>query len=103
MHQTQPSLDCPRYDRCSVNNCPLDTSYPNLFVDLNDAHQKCPMEKNVRIRISSQYPGLLKHGGLTTREASAKARYDALPPAVKADMANRGRDRLKLLRAYKQG
>ena len=41
--------------------------------------------------------------GHTIREWAAKLRYDALPVAVKTQMAEQGRERLRILRASKQG
>lgn len=97
-----PAKLCPRFLSCSVNNCPLDSAYPNAFIHPLDSHKSCPMEKNVRIRIASQFPpSILLHSGLTLSEASAKTRYDALPAAVKTQMANRCRDNLKRLRPDK--
>lgn len=99
-----PARLCPRFDRCSVNNCPLNLAYPGLYTDPNDREKTCPMEKRVRIRCASQFPpGTLKLDGLTVREHTAKARYEALPVAVKAEMANKGREALQNLRASKQG
>ena len=96
-----PSL-CPRFDRCSVNNCPLDPVFPNLPVLPGDKEKVCPMEKGVRARIGAQFPELLKMGGLTQREWLAKQRYERLPVAVKVQMAERGKEALKALRASAQ-
>ena len=60
------------------------------------------MEKRVRVRIASQFTSLLKLGGLTTREHGAKVMYEALPPAVKAQMAEQGKARLKAYHKAKQ-
>lgn len=35
-----PFYDCPRYNKCSVNNCPLHPAYPNLPTDEGDSEQK---------------------------------------------------------------
>ena len=79
----QPMRECPRFDRCSVNNCPLNTGYPDLYVYPEDMYPKCNMEKNVRVRISSKYPGILKFGGLKQREYSGKLREDRMTPEEK--------------------
>ncbi len=80
-----PPSECPRYDRCSVNLCPLDPEMESRTVHEEDKEQKCPMEKRVRLRIGSKYPDLLPLGGLTAREHSAKARWDSMSPAEKAN------------------
>lgn len=99
-----PARLCSRYERCSVNNCPLDPGYPNLLVGPDDREKSCPMEKGVRIRAASQFPpGTLPYSGLTLREHTAKARYDSLSLAVRTQMANDGRERLKRLREAKEG
>ena len=62
---------CPRFQRCSVNKCPLD-----LDVVLRNelkGEEKCNMEKNVRLRIGTEY-GLLKLG-LTNAEFSAHQKW----------------------------
>ena len=95
---------CPRFLRCSVNNCPLDSSYPNLLVDPSDSEKSCPMEKNVRTRIASQFPpDTLHHSGLNIREYTARIRFEALPVALRNEMANRGREALKRQRNDKDG
>jgi hypothetical protein len=96
-----PAKDCPRFNSCSANNCPLDQSYPKITTDPNDREVACPMEKGVRVRISTKHPGVLKLSGLTTREWAAKVRYDSLEPAVKLKMAEAGRERLKTLHRSK--
>jgi hypothetical protein len=93
----KPEKHCPRYDRCSVNNCPLTVEYPNHLVVEPDL-KTCPMEKNVRKRISGQFPGILKHGGLTVREHAALMRYELLSLEDREKMAQAGRDRLKKFR-----
>jgi putative NADPH-quinone reductase len=93
----KPEKHCPRYDRCSVNNCPLTVEYPNHLVVEPDL-KTCPMEKNVRKRISGQFPGILKHGGLTVREHAALMRYELLSLEDREKMAQAVRDRLKKFR-----
>jgi hypothetical protein len=101
MNQYPPKL-CPRFDACSVNNCPVDPAYPTLFVDPKDKAKVCPMEKGVRLRIAVSFPFLLPMLGHTTREWAGKQRYDSLSPAVKAQMAKQCRDNLSLQRPIKQ-
>jgi len=78
---------CPRYLKCSVNNCPLSIDYPNLSVAPNDPEKKCGVAKTIRVRIGSQTT--LKYGGLTRGEYNAKERWDALPETEKEAMRQR--------------
>jgi len=67
--------DCPRFDSCSVNNCLLHPDYPNLPML---KHEKpCPMPKTMRLRFAKDNPGKFKYGGLTSREKSAKKRWES--------------------------
>lgn len=59
---------------------------------------RCNIEKQVRIRIASNYKDILNYGGLTIREWSSKKRYDALPDEVKNAMAERGKIQLEKIR-----
>lgn len=90
-----PPEECPRYDRCSVNLCPLDPDQGKRVAHEEDKEQKCPMEKRVRLRIGSKYPDLLPLAGLTTREHGAMARWSNLSAAQKQVIAERGRQALK--------
>lgn len=78
-----PYRECPRFHKCSVNNCPLHPSYPNLPVDPEDKEQKCTMEKQVRFKIGSNYPEVLKWKGLTSREWAGKQKFDSMTPGEK--------------------
>ena len=82
---------CPRFDRCSVNRCPLDEGYPNQFVDQHDKEKRCPIEKAVRVRIAATEPGRLAMSGLTIAEAAATKCYEAKPVAVRLNMAKQGK------------
>lgn len=97
----EPYTECPRFDRCSVNCCPLDPE-PKSFHPM-DKERVCMMEKQVRIRISGRHPNVLPMGGLTGREYAARKRYDALPLAVKVEMARKGKERLEAHRKDKAG
>jgi hypothetical protein len=56
--------DCPRFETCCVNNCPL--SEEKYISGESDPQPKCPMEKRVRMRIAKQHN--LASSGLTSRE-----------------------------------
>lgn len=70
--------DCPRYKKCSVNNCPLDSAYPNRVTAEGDIEHKCTIAKTIRSRIAAKYPGVLKFEGLTPREFTAKKNWENL-------------------------
>lgn len=55
---------CPRFKKCSVNKCPLD-SESNLRVKLS-GEKKCDMAKSIRLKIGKQYS--LLELGLTKAE-----------------------------------
>lgn len=78
---------CPRWDGCSVNACPLDPHPPHPL----DKEPRCTMEKNVRVRIAAQFPGMIPRGGLSVREYTAAQSYARLPLPTKLMMAERGK------------
>jgi len=78
-----PYSECPRFQKCSVNHCPSHPSYPNLLIDPEDKEQKCTMEKQVRFKIGSKYPDILKWQGLTSREWTGKKKFEALSDSEK--------------------
>jgi hypothetical protein len=90
---SQPYHECPRFNRCNVNNCPLSFSYP-LFVDYEDRDPKCTLEKPVRVRIGSKYPRL-KYQGMTAKEYSGTKRYESLSTEEKERLAEIGIQSLK--------
>lgn len=92
MTQKEPFYDCTRYKSCSVNNCPLHTEYPNLYVDPEDQQQKCKISKEYRIRIVEQYPNVLKFNGWTETEVKNKQKWDALPEEEKQRRTERIRE-----------
>lgn len=98
MNKQNPARLCPRFSHCSVNRCPLEESYPNQIVLPDDKEKRCTIEKQVRVRISNQFPGLLKLGGLTSQEYAGKVAYEQKPLAVKNEMAQKGIERLRLFR-----
>ena len=82
-----PARQCPRFDRCSVNNCPLDP-HP---VNPADQQTKCTLAKSIRQRIAAKYPGQLANDGLTAREAAGTRSFAKLPLAVKSHFAATGK------------
>lgn len=88
--------ECPRYEKCTVNNCPLYFKYPNL-ISLKE-EEKCTVAKSIRFRIGLKYPDLLMYQGLTVKEWTAKERYDKMTEEQKEAMAERGRKALSNMR-----
>ncbi len=95
----EPFRDCPRFDTCSVNNCPLSIAYPNALTHPKDNELKCPIEKQVRSRISANYPAILPMQGLTSAEWAGKQAYERKPLAVRLAQAQKGKDALNRHRA----
>ena len=64
----EPSRDCPKFNRCGVNKCPLHPHYQTLDAAPGDAETKCGLSKRKRQAISSGHPGVLPFDGLTGKE-----------------------------------
>jgi hypothetical protein len=93
-----PFKKCARFNRCACNKCPLDPEYPRRETHPDDPETVCKLAKSRRIAIGSKYPDLLPYGGMTTREFSAKKRYENLTPEERAQMAAAGKKALLSLR-----
>lgn len=98
----QPYRECPRFNECSVNRCPLDAAYPNQFVHKQDKQQICPMEKPVRVRIAAKYQGVLPMEGMTTREWAKTNQFNSLSVAQRTKLSELGKSALASLRNAKQ-
>ena len=86
-----PYHECSRFLKCSVNNCPLHPAFPELYIDPDDFQVKCKVEKEVRFRIGSKYPDLLRYQGLTPQEWAGKKRFESLPDQDKEIVRERAR------------
>ena len=93
--EPEPMRECPRYQACSVNHCPLDPEQDQHLAHPDDAQRKCPMEKNVRRRIGQKYPDLLPLLGLTASEAAALAKWNGMTLEQRAVIAERGKKALE--------
>jgi hypothetical protein len=80
----KPFYDCPRFKKCHVNCCPLHPDYPDMYTDPRDIEKKCTLGKVYRERIAERYPGVLKLGGMTTREYAAKKAWNDKTPEEQA-------------------
>ena len=70
----QPYENCPSYDSCSCNRCPLDPDIDEKAVLPKE--DKCTATKRTRLNISRKYPKLLKYKGLTGREYNGYKNMD---------------------------
>lgn len=76
-----PFRECPRYDSCSCNKCPLDPLIDQRRVLPDD--EKCKAWKSTRMKIAAKYPKLLPYGGLYKKQWEAKKRWADMDPAKK--------------------
>jgi hypothetical protein len=82
-----PYQECPRFDSCSVNQCPLDPLMLERDTHPDDPEKDCRASRRTRLAIAAQHPDVvLPTGGLTLAEVArdrartaAKAKWDALP------------------------
>ena len=91
-----PYEDCPSFERCSCNVCPLDPGMADKEALEGDG--VCRAHKPTRLRIGAKYPVLLPLGGLNSREFRNKARWEAKTPAERALITQRLENGLKTLR-----
>jgi hypothetical protein len=73
--EMKPYKDCPRFEECSVNHCPLDPQAAIRVSLPDDAETEC------KARISTRKQIALKHGlpnrGMTKRELTRERRSKA--------------------------
>jgi len=67
-----PEENCPRWDSCSINKCPLSKNFERLHNNPLDRKEKCT-SKNIRKEIGSAFK--LKYGGMNTREFNGAKRW----------------------------
>ncbi len=90
----EPFRECPRFNKCSVNNCPLSSQYPDLYIDIDDKQKECNLAKTIRVEIGSKYSEL-KYHGMTPREWGASKRYESFSSDEKENLAKIGTKSLK--------
>ena len=81
MENKMPYHECPSFNTCNSNICPLDP-FPNDKYKL-PGEAKCKGEKPMRMRIAAKYPELLVYKGLTRKQFMARERWEALSPEEK--------------------
>ena len=87
-----PDEECPRFDVCSVNKCPLSPDYAKLYTCEGDPETRCLARRSTREEIASRCDSLiLPNRGLLDKEKAqdlrrmqAKARWEALSDEEKA-------------------
>ena len=86
----QPFEECPQFESCSCNVCPLDPDVASKVA--LPAEEQCGARRSTRVAIAARHPlELLPMGGLTAaevardkRRAAAKTRWEALSPEQRA-------------------
>ena len=76
----EPHQNCPSFDICSTNKCPLHRNYKKL-IDFNEdkllnGWKKCRAEKPVRIKIGTAFK--LRNKGLRERELASLKQWEAM-------------------------
>ena len=64
--------ECPSFERCSCNACPLDPLREQEGRIRLFKEDKCVAHKPTRFKIGSKYPNLLPEQGLTKQEWAGK-------------------------------
>ena len=85
---------CPRYHKCSVNCCPLDSFYPERGSISDNPQLKCTIAKSIRLRVHNENGGNLKFKGMTVKEYQGWKRWNDKPKQEKQQY----RDRLQIAR-----
>jgi len=96
MKEIQPYKECPRFDWCSSNKCPLDPDLDKRVVLPDDP--KCTAFKSIRMKIAANYPVLLPRQGLTKYEWKAKKTWATMDPAKKEKIKAAGLEKLKSIK-----
>jgi hypothetical protein len=78
--------DCPQFEHCNCNVCPLDPAIKDKFTFEGD--DKCRATKPTRVRIALKYPELPMKG-LNYREFRNKTRWEAKSPEERQLIAAR--------------
>lgn len=80
-----PYTECTRFERCSVNHCPLDPAQLESLADNPDP--RCTLPKVRRMEIAKRYPDLLPKMGLRPLELN----WELKPEEEKAKAREKGR------------
>ena len=74
MTATKPYHECPRFEECSVNRCPLDPEGAGRVSLPDDPEVRCKARLSTRMRIAAKYD--LPNRGKTDQELSRERRSD---------------------------
>ena len=77
----EPYRECPSFESCSCNVCPLDPLETEKFALPNE--DTCRAELPTRQRIAQKYPDLLPHKGFKQKEWRNRERWRKLPQEAK--------------------
>ena len=47
-------VECPKFDYCNVNHCPLDEEQAIHFSVKEDPEYKCTLKKSIRVRLGTK-------------------------------------------------
>lgn len=83
----QPYHECPSFERCSCNFCPLDPDLRDKTAEKRE--ETCKATKPTRHRIALKYPELLPMQGFTAREWHGKQRWEGKTPQQKDEIRTR--------------
>jgi|GEM_PF-2203055 len=89
-----PFRECTRFASCNVNNCPLHPDYPDIYTDVDDPEPRCTLPKSYRLKVAENFAGVLKFGGLTSREHGAKIAWENKSDEERAQIIDRGKKSL---------
>jgi len=81
MTDTRAMRACPQWQTCAAPDCPLDPKYMQRG-QRQPGEPTCRAQRPSRLRAAAQ--GVTRFGGLTSREHSGKARWEALTPEEQA-------------------
>lgn len=105
-----PDQECPRFDHCSVNKCPLHPNYKNLTTCPEDPETECRAAMRNRMHIAACHQGETAYGGMTEEEwkreerrRQGRARWEALSAEEKAKLVERGKKGLAKFRGMREG
>ena len=86
LRKKEPFEECPGFELCGMNACPLDSNYQERTGDHEDPDAKCRAQRPTRTEISGKFPGLLSYGGLSVKEYNREQRREKrTPKQVEAD------------------
>lgn len=97
----QPFEECPRFDKCCVNHCPLDPKAKQRISYEFDPEKNCPLAKTIRQRIGEKYG--LENRGLKPRELAARRIWEKMTPEQQETIRENARKKSIFLRLSRKG